>query len=356
MSLLQSARDAQPAPSHSSSTSPPELFRRPSSGRPRRSIRIGVIGDGRVARAFTDLIAAKSALIAERDGFSPLVTAILARNAAKPRSDARVACDPAAFFASPFDVVVDAAGDAAGLLLPLARLLGRGVSVVTASKELVASAGPTLADLARSRGVGFGYEASVAAGLPLFRVLDDALRTTRVARMTGILNGTANFVVGRLGNGVPFADAVREAQALGLAEPDPAEDLSGRDAARKLTILAWRIGGCRGLLPTVIRPLTPESAAEARATGRPDGVLVYAARLEFRADGEVLRAEVGPEVLAPSHPLAGVRGAENGLVVEGDVIDRLVLRGPGAGPVPTAAALLDDVILSARLAASKEVA
>ena len=356
MSLVSSARDAQPAPSHSSSTSPPEFLGRPAAVRPPRPVRIGLIGDGRVARAFIGLLADRSALIAEREGLSPRVTAILARNPAKPRPDARVSCDPAAFFASPFDVVVDAAGDAKGLLLPLARLLGRGVALVTASKELVASEGPTLAALARASRASFGYEASVAAGLPLFRVLDDALRTTRVARITGILNGTANFVVGRLGGGVPFADAVREAQTLGYAEPDPAEDLSGRDAARKLAILAWRLTGRGGSLPTVVRPLTPESAAEARAKGRPDGVLAYLARLDLGPDGAILRAGVGPEVLAPSHPLAGLRGAENGLVVEGDVIDRLVLRGPGAGPLPTAAALLDDVILSARLAASKEVA
>jgi homoserine dehydrogenase len=170
-----------------------------------------------------------------------------------------------------------------------------------------------------------------------------------------VLNGTTAHVCRRVAAGAGFAEAVREAQAEGYAEPDPSEDLSGRDAARKLAVLAWRLGHGPAPFPLEVVPLDAARLAALRTSG-PAGVPAYVARLSFAEDGSVRRGSVAPETLPPGHPLAGLRGAENGIVLEGDVIDRLVLRGPGAGPRPTAAALLDDVVLAARTASGKGAA
>ncbi len=348
MSLIDTARDAQPAPSQSSSTSPPDATSSLSVRSTTRLLRIGVVGDGGVGRAFVAAAARASDLLAAREGFRPRIVAILASDPAKPRADARVACDPDAFYRRSFDVVVEATGRVAPVLPRLLELLRRGVSVVTANKELVAAHGAALTDAAAPRGAYFGYEATVAAGVPLFRIVDDALRTTRVRRVTAVLNGTTNFVLARVAEGTPFADAVAEAQRLGVAEPDPDSDLSGRDAARKLAVLAWRLGARPGTFEVRTTPLTASTAAAGAAARGRGRTLKHVARLELAADGAVLSAEVGPLELAADHPLADVNGVENGVVLEGDVIDRLVIRGPGAGPAPTAAALLDDVVAAAR--------
>jgi homoserine dehydrogenase len=345
MSEASTVGDAQPAPSVSSSTSPPPRFcAEPTPPR----LRVGLIGFGKVGRAFRSELDRVADLLVQREGFKPRLVAILARDRRKERDDVRVGFDDDAFFARPFDVVVDAAGDAAAHFKPFEALLHRGVSVVTAGKVLAAERGAALDVAARRGGATFGVGATVAAGTPLLRLLDDSLRASRVRSIEAVLNGTTNVVLERVAAGATWADAIAFARAEGLCERDPSEDLSGRDAARKLRIVARRVAGRSDGFPIDATPAIVAAPADLSAAARDGRPYRHLASLEFDADGAVRRGRVAPVSLPPGHPLTGLRGPENGIVLETDVVGRVVLVGPGAGPLPTASALIDDLVAAAR--------
>lgn len=325
----------------------------PSSGvSPPRTLRVALLGCGGVGRAFAELIAARRESVACVHGVTVELVAALVRDTAKPRSAAlegtRITDDPAEIAAARPDVVVEVlpGAEPAGELV--AGLLSRGIPVVTANKALLAERGAELRDLARRSGAALRFEASVAAGVPLFSVLERSLRTTDVASVTAILNGTSNFVLDRLARpGATIASALDEARRLGLAEPDATADLSGADAARKLRVLALALTGRELRASRVevegIASIRPEDVARAAALGFRVKQIA-----EVRLAGPEPRGFVAPVAVHDDHPLARVVGADNGVLLEADTpaspVGALFLSGPGAGPAPTAASLLDDVL------------
>lgn len=354
MSHASIVRDLRPSPAHASSTSPPRDAP--------RDLRLRLIGFGRVGAAFARLVAERGDLLARREGTRPRIVAIATGGANARRDDLlRASLAPDATFdaaapAAPCDVVVDASSGGVALRDAACVALDAGVPFVTASKELVAEHGAELEARAVASGSAFRFEAAVAAGLPLFRRLGRDLRAVRLRRVRAILNGTTNVVLDVLAGdrGATLVSALAVARERGLAEPDASEDLSGRDAARKLAILAWRLAGAPfPVARVVVEPLVsvdPERLAHAARSGLR---VRHVAELAFDAAGDPTTARVGLEALPPEDPLASVADAENAVVLEGDLIPRLVLRGPGAGPVPTASALLDDALDAARIGGAR---
>ncbi len=222
--------------------------------------------------------------------------------------------------------------------------------MVTANKALLAQAGAELADLASANGVDLLYEASVAGAIPVIRPLRESLAGERVVRVMGIVNGTTNYILTRMADdGLDYADALAEAQALGLAERDPTADVEGDDAAAKAAILAGLAFGSDVVGDDVHREgITGVRAMDVAYAARLGYVVKLLAVAELVDGGPDVSVRVHPAMVPRSHPLASVRGAFNAVFVEGEAAGELMLYGRGAGGAPTASAVLGDLIDAAR--------
>ena len=305
--------------------------------------RIGLLGVGTVGSAFARLSREASASLATR-GFLPIVASSLVRNVTRGR-DACLPSPPTddheAFFAQPLDVVVEALGGVEPARTLVARALDRGIPVVTAKKSLIAAHGEELSRLARIRGTALRYEAACIAGVPFLGTFERRALVSRASGVTAILNGTSNYILTSMTRGGSFEAALAAAQRLGYAEPDPSMDISGADAAEKLTILV------RLFARLIVDPgaialdgLAGVEADDIAAAASFDGALRPVSRASW--DGTAVRAHVGPAFLGPAHPLVRVSGVTNGIVIDAERGAQCYI-GPGAGPDVTAATLLDDV-------------
>lgn len=232
--------------------------------------------------------------------------------------------------------------------------LTAGKSVVTSNKELVAQKGDELLALAKEKKVNFLFEASVGGGIPILRPLDQCLAANRIQKITGILNGTTNFMLSQMiENGMSFEDALQLAQQRGYAERDPSADIDGLDACRKICILASLAFGKHVYPDEVytegIRNITLTDVRCAEAAGGVIKLIGLAVREE-----EHVRCLVAPMVLPQENLLAHVGGVFNGILVTGDAVGDVLFYGVGAGKEPTASAVVADVIDAAKhLGASK---
>lgn len=222
--------------------------------------------------------------------------------------------------------------------------LEAGKHVVTTNKGPIALHAQTLKALAKANGVSFEYEGSVMSGTPVLRMARQTLAGSGLVGFEGILNGTSNYVLTRMGEGLGFAEAVAKAQELGYAEADPTADVEGHDVRLKVVILANELlGACLQVSDVVcsgISAITGEDIERAKASGE-HWKLIGAARRE--ADGSV-RASVQARLLPGSHPLAGIAGATNAIAFETELLGAVTVSGPGAGRIETAFALLSDIL------------
>jgi homoserine dehydrogenase len=244
------------------------------------------------------------------------------------------------------DVVVELVGGVQPARQWLHKALLAGKSVVTANKQLVAEHGPELATLAARRECAFRYEGAVAGGIPVIRAIEDGLAGDRLLRVTGVLNGTCNYILTRISQAqIPFDEALREAQALGYAESDPASDIEGFDARAKLAIL------CQVAFGIHVRPseiacgsiagVTPAAFEDARARGFTVRQISSAARVEG-APHEVV-ASVRPALVPLDSPFARAEGCQNVVSVHGEFGGETVFTGQGAGGDATAVAVVSDL-------------
>jgi homoserine dehydrogenase len=246
------------------------------------------------------------------------------------------------------DVVVEVVGGiepARGWLVEALRL---GKGVVTANKALLAEDGGALHDAAVAGGADLYYEAAVAGAIPLLRPLRESLHGDRITRITGIVNGTTNFILSAMdATGAGFAEALEEATALGYAEPDPTADVEGFDAAAKAAILASLSFHTRVSAADVYREGITEVTAADVASAREMGCVIKLLCLAERSDGAV-SVRVHPAMIPRSHPLAAVGGAFNAVFVEADAAGQLMFYGAGAGGAPSASAVLGDIVAVGR--------
>ena len=245
--------------------------------------------------------------------------------------------------------MVETIGGAKAALDFTRRALRAGKSVVTSNKELVAEHGCELLALAAEQGVSYLFEASVGGGIPILRPLNQCLAANEIEEITGILNGTTNYILTRMiRGGLSFDAALKEAQANGYAEQDPTADIEGHDACRKICILASLAFG-RHIYPRQvpaegITGVTLSDVAWAEACGKKLKLLGRAIR---QADGRVC-AYVSPHLVDVENPLAGVEDVFNAIAVKGNAIGDVMFYGRGAGKLPTASAVVADVIDAAK--------
>jgi homoserine dehydrogenase len=314
---------------------------------PLRVIRIGMIGCGTVGSGLLELLAMQREALATRYGVRFEVSRIAVRDLERSRSPRAegipLTDEPLTLVADPaVDVVVEVAGGVSPLDAVLRACLAAGKPVVTANKALLAQQLAELGVLAQRTGTPLACEASAAAALPILRHLNH--RADEVERMLAIVNGTSNYVITRLEQDeLPMAQAIAEAQALGLAEADPSFDLDGLDAAAKLSILAYRSFGAwfrpDAFAVRGIRELTPADCDLAEAMGFRVRHIARAARV-----GEALDLAVEPLLLPDWHLLANVEEEYNAVYLVCRSAGDLSFFGKGAGSLPTATAVLGDLI------------
>jgi homoserine dehydrogenase len=241
------------------------------------------------------------------------------------------------------DLVVEVMGGIEPAREHLLRAMNAGKHVVTANKQLLSQYGEELFETARARDVRIRFEAAVGGAVPVVRVLEESLSATPIDRIHGIVNGTSNFILTEMSKGASYAEALAEAQRVGYAEADPGDDVSGRDAAAKMAILARLAFGAPVHLDEVryegIENLHSDDLAYAREL---DLGLKLVGTAERRRGG--LSVHVFPTFLYSGHPLASVSGPFNAVTVESETITEITLSGPGAGGRQTASAVLGDVV------------
>jgi homoserine dehydrogenase len=318
-----------------------------------RTLRVALLGCGIVGSEVFRLIAAQASDLEARIGAPVEVAGVAVRRLGRSRG---VAVDPAllttdamALAARPdIDVVVEVIGGIEPARSLLLAALKAGKPVVTANKALLAEDGATLHQAARAAGADLYYEASVAGAIPLLRPLRESLAGDTVRQVLGIVNGTTNYILDQMdSSGAGFSDALEEAQALGYAEADPTADIEGFDAAAKAAILAGLAFHTGVTAADVHREgitgVTQADIASARTLGH----VVKLLAICERSDGGV-SVRVHPAMIPRSHPLAGVREAYNAVFVEAASAGRLMFYGAGAGGIPTASAVLGDIVAVAR--------
>lgn len=246
-------------------------------------------------------------------------------------------------------VVVETIGGATIALEFTRRALAAGKSVVTSNKELVATHGYELMQLAKEKNVSYLFEASVGGGIPILKPIRTCLAANELSEITGILNGTTNYILTRMIRaGLSFEDALKEAQANGYAERNPAADIEGHDACRKICILASLAFG-RQISPDQVptEGITSITLSDVEYAGRAGMKIKLLGRAIRREDGRVC-AYVAPHLVPDESPLANVEGVFNAISVVGDAIGDVMFYGQGAGKLPTASAVVGDVMDAAK--------
>ena len=312
-------------------------------------IGVGLLGFGGVGQSVYRTLAEQRDYYAARSGRAIAVPRIAVRDRARPRAvsvDPSVLTDDALAIATDpaLAVIVEVMGGIEPAITCIRAALEAGKHVVTANKEVMAIAGPELLELAYQRNVELLYEASVGGGIPIIAPLQRDLHANEVAAVQAIINGTTNFMLTAMAReGLTYEAALAEAQRRGYAEPDPANDVDGTDAAYKLAILATLAFHVTVRPDDVYREgitqLTPKDFTYARRLG-------YVVRLVAtarRAAGG-LDVRVHPTLLPEDDPLAKVDGVLNAIAVEGNLIGRALFEGPGAGPAPTTSAVIADLL------------
>jgi len=295
--------------------------------------RVGVLGHGTVGSAFRELIEQRADAIAAEVGVRPEISGVLTRS----RGDFADILERS-------DLVVELIGGIEPAREYALATLAAGRHFVTANKQLVSSHGEELFEAAAEQGVQLRFEAAVAGVVPAIRVIGETLAAAHIERVYGIVNGTTNFILTAMQRtGASYEEALREAQELGYAEADPTEDVTGKDAAAKMAILARLAFGTPVHVDDVphegIERVTAEDIAYARELGLSLKLIGSAERI----DGG-LSVEVYPAFLYAGHPLAAVNGSYNAVTIESPAITEITLSGPGAGGSQTASAVLGDVI------------
>ncbi len=296
-------------------------------------IAIGLLGTGTVGGAFADLVERRAGAIELATGRRPEITGVLRRS----EGDFDRILGNA-------DIIVELIGGIDPARDYVRRALDAGKHVVSANKQLIAQHGDELFDAARASGVQLRFEAAVAGAVPVIRVIQESMGAIELARVSGIVNGTTNFILTEMArSGASFGDTLARAQELGYAEADPTEDVNGADAAAKMAILARLAFHSPVRLEDVsyegIEQIQPDDIAYAKELGLSLKLLGVAERL-----GDGISVRVFPCLLYGGHPLAPIEGPFNAVMVEAPEITEITLSGPGAGGPETASAVLGDVV------------
>lgn len=320
------------------------------------TIGIGLLGLGTVGAGVAEILATPQ-------GRHPLVGKLALRRVAvrdlnRPRplqlDPALLVTDPEVVVDDPaVDIVVEVMGGLEPARSLILRAIAAGKPVVTANKAVIARYGEEIAAAAAARGVYVLLEAAVGGGIPIIESLKQSLGANRIERVSGIINGTTNYILSRMASeGADYGAVLADAQRLGYAEADPAADVQGGDAADKIAILTGLAYGgsvSREAIPTEgIDQLDARDVAYADKLGFVVKLLAVSQRIDRSDpdgnDTQWLDVRVQPTLVPRSHPLAGVNGVNNAILVEGEPVGQVMFFGPGAGAGPTASAVVADIL------------
>jgi len=316
-------------------------------------IRIGLLGCGTVGTGVVKLLRANAAAFERRLG-APLELAAVADRSLKPNpslgiSSKLITRDSAAMVSrADLDIIVELFGGERPARDLILKALATGKDVVTANKALLAAHGEEIFHAADKAGRAVGFEASVGGGIPIIRTLREALAGDRQRAVYGIVNGTCNYILTTMSErGVEFAEVLSEAQKIGLAEADPSLDIDGHDAAHKLCLLAALAFGVMIKPSQVytegIGSITQQDIAYARELGFTIKLLAIA-----KDEDDGIEARVQPTMIPKKHLLAEVGGAFNAIYIHGEALGSTMYFGRGAGEMPTATAVMADIVEIAR--------
>ncbi|HEV2477241.1 MAG TPA: homoserine dehydrogenase [Candidatus Dormibacteraeota bacterium] len=318
-----------------------------------RPLNVGLIGLGTVGSQVAERMLSWGPQLSRRAGVDLCLRRVLVRDQNKRRSiqidPQLLTVDPADLLDDPsVDVLIEVAGGDEPMRSYIERAIQNGKHVITANKMVMAKHGPELLDQAAEKNVDVYFEAAVGGGIPLISTFRTDLQANRIERVSAVINGTTNYVLGRMASeGIAMRDAVREAQEAGYAEADPTDDLGGFDATYKLAILASIAYEIKvrpdGIYREGIEGIEPVDFRYARELGYAIKLIAHTQRHPGR-----IEARVHPAMIPLDHPLARVEGAENAVFVEGDLVGEVLLVGEGAGGRPTASAVVGDLIDLAR--------
>lgn len=318
-----------------------------------KSIGIGLMGLGVVGRGIAQTLLRKNRAIAQEIGCHLTLRKILVRDLSKSRAvpvePHLLTIDPQQILADPeIQIVIEVIGGEQPAAAFIKQALLSGKYVVTANKEVIAKQGPELLEIAQQNGAGLLYEASVGGGIPLLLPLKQGLPANEISAIYAIINGTTNYILTKMSaEGLSFPTALKQAQELGYAEPDAANDIEGIDAAYKLAILAT------AAFHTIVRPEDVYRQGIARLAERD---FRYAKELDYeikllaiakKVDGSV-EVRVHPAFVPTDFLLAKVSGVYNAIQIEGDLVGKVLFYGEGAGSLPTSSAIMADVIAAAK--------
>ncbi len=321
----------------------------------KESIGIGLMGLGVIAGQVAKVLTEKAETLAEQVG-CPLelrkvkvLPSDLDRPQAKEMPPTLLTTDIDEFFNEPgIDIIVEAIGGESLAREYLTRALTTGRHVVTSNKEVIAKHGAKLMELAGQQGLGLRYEASVGGGIPLISRFQSDLVANNITGIYAIINGTTNYILTRMAReGVDFAAALSKAQELGYAEASPENDVEGIDAAYKLAIMSSLA------FHTEVRPENIYREGISRLSSRD---FQYAREFGFaikllaiaKDSSDVIEVRVHPVFIPEDSLLAKVDGVYNAVLIEGDLVDKVLFFGQGAGPLPTSSAVVADVVAAAQ--------
>jgi homoserine dehydrogenase len=294
---------------------------------------IGLLGYGTVGSAFAELLEERADAILPVTGLRPELCGVLTRS----RGEFEDILERS-------DLIVELIGGVDPARDYVLRAMRAGRHVVSANKQLLSQHGEELWSCAREHGVQLRFEGAVAGVVPVIRVLQESLAAARVERVHGIVNGTTNYILSEMARtGIPYEQALGQAQDLGYAEADPTDDVTGRDAAAKMAILARLAFSSPVHLDQVVYEGIEHITADDMAYAEELGLGLKLIGTAERVDGG-LSVRVHPAFLYAGHPLASVDGPFNAVTVESEAITEITLSGPGAGGPQTATAVLGDVV------------
>ncbi|MFK7940896.1 MAG: homoserine dehydrogenase [Roseovarius sp.] len=317
-------------------------------------LRLGIAGLGTVGTGVVKIVRQKANLLAERAGRPVVITAVSARSRDKDRgvnlSDYAWEDDPVALATrDDVDVFVELMGGSDGPAKAATEAaIAAGKDVVTANKAMLAHHGQALAEAAEAADRVIRFEAAVAGGIPVIKSLLEGLAGNEITRVMGVMNGTCNYILTRMQSaGLPYAEVFEEANQLGYLEADPTLDVGGIDAGHKLSLLSSIAFGTQVDFDAVelegIERITIDDITQAADMGYKIKLLGVA-----QLTGRGLEQRMSPCLVPDTSPLGQLEGGTNMCVLEGDAVEQIVLRGPGAGEGPTASAVMGDVMDIAR--------
>jgi len=297
------------------------------------TFRVGLLGRGTVGSAFARLLEERADAIVPVTGLRPALSGVLTRS----QGDFEEILEGS-------DLIVELMGGLDPARDYVLRAMRAGRHVVSANKQLLAAHGEELWATAREHGVQLRFEGAVAGVVPVIRVLQESLAAARVERVHGIVNGTTNYILSEMARaGLSYEEALGQAQQLGYAEADPTEDVTGKDAAAKMAILARLAFSTPVHLDQVVYEGIEHLTSDDLAYAKELGLALKLIGTAERVDGGI-SVRVHPAFLYAAHPLASVDGPFNAVTVESEDITEITLSGPGAGGPQTASAVLGDVI------------